>query len=95
MHFELLVSRASAGLVKAYKAALYYFAERGRLTSIARLDNETWAAHFCAPTSPQFSMFPPAVTMPTELNRPFAQLKFSPFGLLWWWAHSFYDAFIC
>lgn len=43
IHFELLTSRASASLVKAYKATLQFFAERGRSISIARLDNETSA----------------------------------------------------
>ena len=41
IHFELLVSRSSTHLVKAYKATLAFFAQRRRSVSIVRLDNET------------------------------------------------------
>ena len=41
IHVEFLVNREAATYVKAYRAAIKFFRERGHVFSVARLDNET------------------------------------------------------
>ena len=41
IHIEFLLSREAPSYVKAYRATIEFFRERGHVFSVARLDNET------------------------------------------------------